>query len=142
MHEFTQRMCAWLVCMLERYGSPSLNRKFSSSHKWLKDLIQSVLDIYLKNLTSHFMFRFPPRTFGKQSPVQCSFQSSWFRKWQWLYCNVAQDASFLVDSYTNWKDATIKFAKHESSDFHKACAEALSSTVHIGDILNKQAVTE
>ena len=108
---------------------------------------------------------FPSRTFGKQSPVQCSFQSGWFGKWQWLHYDVAQDAvrcftcckavkdgrakitgqaegSFLVNGFTNWKDATTKFAKHESSDFHKACAEALSSTVDIGDMLNKQAVTE
>ena len=48
----------------------------------------------------------------------------------------------MVNGFTNWKDATTKFAKHESRDFHKACAEALSSTVDIGDILNKQAVTE
>ena len=53
-----------------------------------------------------------------------------------------REASFLVNGYTNWKDATIKLGKHERSDFHKACAEALSPTVHIGDILNKQAVTE
>ena len=53
-----------------------------------------------------------------------------------------REASFLVNGYTNWKDATIKFGKHEHSDFHKTCAEALTSTVHIGDILNKQAVTE
>ena len=95
---------------------------------------------------------FPPRTFGKQSPVQRMFQNSWFHKWQWLNYNVAQDAvhcfmcckalkdggakitglaedSFLVNGFTNWKDATTKFAKHESSDFHKVCAEALSSTV-------------
>ena len=108
---------------------------------------------------------FPPRTFGKQSPVQRTFQCSWFDKWQWLHYNVAQDAvhcftcckavkdgrakitglaegSFLVNGFTNWKDATTKFAKHESSDFHKVCAEALSSTVDIGDMLNKQAVTE
>lgn len=52
------------------------------------------------------------------------------------------EGSFLVIGFTNWKDATAKFAKHESSDFHKACAEALSSTVDIGDMLNKQAVTE
>ena len=108
---------------------------------------------------------FPSRTFGKQSPVQRSFQPNWFGKWQWLHYDVAQDAvrcftcckavkdgrarisgqaegSFLVNGFTNWKDATTKFAKHESSDFHKACAEALSSTVDIGDMLNKQAVSE
>ena len=52
------------------------------------------------------------------------------------------EGSFLVNGFTNGKDATTKFTKHESSNFHKACAEALSSTVDIGDMLNKQAVTE
>ena len=108
---------------------------------------------------------FPPRRFGKQSPVQRSFQSNWFGKWQWLHFDVARDAvrcftcckavkdgrakitgqaegSFLVNGFTNWKDATTKFTKHENSDFHKVCARALSSTVDIGDMLNKQAVTE
>ena len=52
------------------------------------------------------------------------------------------EGSFLTDGFTNWKNATVKFAKHEHSDFHKACTEALSSTVDIRDMLNKQAVTE
>ena len=52
------------------------------------------------------------------------------------------EGSFLSKGFRNWKDATTKFAKHESSDFHKACAEALSSTIDVGDMLNKQAVTE
>ena len=105
---------------------------------------------------------FPPRTFGKQSPVQRSFQPSWYGKWQWLHYDVAWDAvlcficckavkegrvkvaesSFLTDGFTNWKDDTTKFTKHARSDFHKACTEALLSTVNIGDMLNKQAVTE
>ena len=86
-------------------------------------------------------------------------------KWQSLHYDVAQDAvqcftcckavndgrkkvtgqaegSFLANCFTNWKDATTKFAKHESNDFHKACAEALASTIDIGVMLNKSAVTE
>ena len=108
---------------------------------------------------------FPPRTFGKQCRVQRSFQSSWFAKWQWLHYDVAQDAvrcftcckavkdgrarisgkaeaSFLTNGFTNWKDATAKFAKHECCDFHKTCVQALSSTVDVGDMLDKQASTE
>ena len=108
---------------------------------------------------------FPARKFGKESSVQRSFQASWFDKWQWLHYDITRDValcficckavkdrrvkvskqaegSFLTDGFTNWKDATVKFAKHERSDFHKACTEALSSTVDIRDMLNKQAVTE
>ena len=52
------------------------------------------------------------------------------------------EGSFLMDGFTNLKDATVKFAKNERSNFHKACTEALSSTVDIRDMLNKQAVTK
>ena len=52
------------------------------------------------------------------------------------------EASFLTNGFTNWKDATAKFAKHECSDFHKTCVQALSSTVDIGDMLDKQASAE
>ena len=52
------------------------------------------------------------------------------------------ERSFLVNGFMNRKDVTIKFTQHESSNFHKSCAEALSSIVDIGDTLNKQVVTE
>ena len=108
---------------------------------------------------------FPPRTFGKKNPVQRSFQASWYKKWEWLNYDVSQDcvlcficckavkdgkvsvtklaeSSFLVDGFTNWKDATTKFAKHESSDFHKRCSEALLFRVDVGELLDRQAATE
>ena len=126
--------------------------------------LKDIGDVSTKPYQPHHI-SFPPRRFGKQPPVQRSFQSSWFGKRQWLHYDVAQDAvrcftcckavrdgraiitgqaegSFSVNGFTNLKDATTKFAKHESSNFHKACAEALSSTVDIGDMLNKHAVTE
>ena len=34
---------------------------------------------------------FPPQVFGKQCPVQCLFQSSWFAIRLWLQYNIAQD---------------------------------------------------
>ena len=52
------------------------------------------------------------------------------------------ESSFLADGFTNWKDATTKFAKHESSDFHKRCSEALSFRVDIGELLDRQIATE
>ena len=48
----------------------------------------------------------------------------------------------MINGFTNWKDATAKFAKHECSDFHKTCAQAQSSTVDVEDMLDKQASTE
>ena len=52
------------------------------------------------------------------------------------------EASFLMNGFRNLKDATAKFAKHECSNFHKTCAQALLSTVDVGGILNKQATSE
>ena len=48
----------------------------------------------------------------------------------------------MVKGFTNWKDATSVFAKHESCDFHKLTATALPNRVDVGDILLKQAATE
>ena len=46
------------------------------------------------------------------------------------------EKSFLVSGFSNWKDA-----KHESSDFHKHCVEALSS-VDVGEMLDQQAASD
>ena len=104
---------------------------------------------------------FPFQSFGKSSVVQRSFQASWFHRWKWLHYNMAQDAvrcytcwkavssrrvlvtgkaekNFLVTGFTNWKDASVKFAKHESSDFHKSCIESLTSA-DVGDMLNRES---
>ena len=52
------------------------------------------------------------------------------------------EASFKMNSFTNWKHGTVKFAKQECSDFHKTSTQALSSTVEVGDMLDKQVSTE
>ena len=49
--------------------------------------------------------------------------------------------SFLVIGVTNWKDATVKFQKHENSDFHKHCVESLSSQ-DVGELFNKEVLRE
>ena len=109
--------------------------------------------------------QFPRREFGKSAPVRRSFQATWFNRFKWLHYDVGRDAaycficckavkegkirlasyveeSFLVKGFTNWKDATRIFGKHESSDFHKSTAAALASKVDIADMLSKQAATE
>ena len=84
---------------------------------------------------------FPSRQFGKTKVVSHSFQSKWFDKYKWLHYDEAQDAAycytcrtaeeqgelknkykdsaFISRGYTNWKDGTVSFTKHESSDCHK-----------------------
>ena len=52
------------------------------------------------------------------------------------------ERAFLEKGFTNWKDGTRSFSKHESCDFHKVCAAALASTVDVGDMLSRQAASE
>ena len=54
----------------------------------------------------------------------------------------AAEPAFLVTGFTNWKDATRNFSKHESCDFHKSPAAALASYVDIEDMLSKQYASE
>jgi hypothetical protein len=87
-------------------------------------------------------FKFPQRNFGQKTVVKRSFQSSWFNKWTWLHyvedkdlalcfaCYKAKvenklnwasnaDEAFISKGFSNWKDASVKFANHESSNCHK-----------------------
>ena len=52
------------------------------------------------------------------------------------------EASFLVKGFVNWKDATRVFSRHESCDFHKTAASALSSKSNIADMLSSQVASE
>lgn len=108
---------------------------------------------------------FPSREFGRNSPVRRTFQAGWFNRFKWLHYDLGQDAaycficckavkgrkvrlsfktekSFLVNGFTNWKDATRIFSRHESCEFHKSSAAALSSNVDVSDMLSKQAAAE
>ena len=71
-----------------------------------------------------------------------SFKPSWFEKWPWPQYNesednvlchtcakaslqkkiqwsVSADMAFIAQGFTNWKDATVMFALHQSSKGHK-----------------------
>ena len=50
--------------------------------------------------------------------------------------------AFLVSGFTNWKAATRIFSKHETCDFHRSAAAALTDQVDIGEMLSKQCATE
>ena len=87
---------------------------------------------------------FPKRKCGIKD--RC-FQCNWFEKWSWLhydelneaaYCFTCTkairekkvntgtiDACFVSSGFTNWKDATYAFKRHEVSNAHKAGIEAI-----------------
>lgn len=51
------------------------------------------------------------------------------------------EQSFLVKGFTNWKDATRVFGRHEACDFHKMSASALATKTDVGDMLSKEVAT-
>ena len=89
-------------------------------------------------------FKFPYRQyreFGKQKLVKRAFQHSWFAKWKWLHYEEDMDKAFCYNciqaykedklrasnlelafiskGFNSWKDASVKFKEHESSNCHK-----------------------
>ena len=90
-------------------------------------------------------YSFPPHSFGKAQLENRFFQASWFSCF-WIHYDATEDfafcflcynavkgkkmgltrlseASFLVNGFTNWKDATRVLVKHKSSNFHKSATE-------------------
>ena len=110
-------------------------------------------------------FRFPQREFGKTSVAKRSFQPQWFERWSWLHYDEDKDLAFcftcvvafqnnhlrsvsnleqmfISTGFSNWKDATTKFNKHEASQCHK---EAVLKTItlpattgNVGEMLSSQ----
>ena len=90
-------------------------------------------------------FRFPKRTYGKTTPKMRACQAEYFKTWPWLTYDVEKDVlfchlcvkslrakkmaakradlSYTQKGFTYWKDATIAFKKHASSDCHKEAVE-------------------
>ena len=106
-------------------------------------------------------FKFPLRSFGKTAVVRRSFQSSWFHRWKWIHydatdaafcfscCKAAKqgkikftEGSFITKGFTNWKDASRIFGKHESSDVHKQSTMCISSNTDIAELLSTQHARE
>ena len=94
-------------------------------------------------------FSFPSQKFGKSNVVSRAFQSSWFARWKWLYYDATQDlvfchtcvvatktgkmklggnmkdSIFLFGGFSNCKDATVRFAKHEKTMTHKTAVDLI-----------------
>ena len=48
--------------------------------------------------------------------------------------------AFLTGGFTNWKDTTRQFTKHECCEFHKLVVAALNVRVDIAEMLSKQVM--
>ena len=109
-------------------------------------------------------FKFPQRSFSVKYPVKRSFQASWFANRTWLHydetndlafchvCLVAYkdgklksntiDKAFIVNGYSNWKDASVSFRKNESSNCHRESVLKVvtlpNTTEDIGETLSTQ----
>ena len=107
-------------------------------------------------------FTFPIHSFGKKQVVQRSFKPTWFDKWNRIHYNEALDAtfchvyagaeeegklkanskdlSFIQKGFTNWKDATEGFRRHEQSKCHQDAVQVMTvlpRTVRdIGELLS------
>ena len=98
-------------------------------------------------------FSFP----GNKNPVDHAFQPMWFNKWPWLHYNEKTDSAFcfmcneirkvnlffICTGFTNWKDATSVFRKHEASEcHHHAAIEAVvvlpATTRDVAEILSEE----
>ena len=102
-------------------------------------------------------FKFPQRSFGpkKKNKVKRSFQSSWFANRMWLhygeandlaYCHVRMGAYrdrklnssnlekvFILNGFSNWKDAIVAFKKHDSSRCHRDSVRGQNSMFVLSD---------
>lgn len=122
--------------------------------------------IYRPNQPSSF--NFPKKTFGQTKTVQRSFQPQWFKSWTWLHYDELRDLCFcyiciqahaekkissgyidqcfISRGFSNWKDATSVFKKHDQSKCHREALERTvtlpKSTKDIGETLSERHANE
>ena len=114
-------------------------------------------------------FKFPKHSFGLKMVVSQASQETWFSRWSWLhyveendtaYCfNCVKayqqnqlhslsslESMYISDGFTNWKEVSIRFPKHEASNCHKEAVlktTTLPATTHdIGKSLSSQFAAE
>ena len=110
-------------------------------------------------------FTFPQHEFGQKKVTKRSFQAKWLSKWPWLhysekltaffcfYCITAYsqnklhgvanlERTYISLGFTNWKEATSRFASHEGSRCHKDALLTMvtlpATTCDIAENLSKQ----
>ena len=111
-------------------------------------------------------YEFPKRSFGHTNPTMRAFQGSWFSKWPWLHYDASldlafcftcakteeqgklrsgnRDPSFLSKGFSNWKNGTESFKRHEKSKCHSEAVEVMvilpKATQNIADSLSAGVV--
>ena len=102
----------------------------------------SIMDIQVPPIPNQpKIFRFSPLTFGVKKTEQSSFQLSWFDSRPWLHYDEGKDLAFchlcmmayrdgklrslnlgkafIINGFSNWKDARVSLIKQESSKCHQ-----------------------
>ena len=105
-------------------------------------------------------YYYPKRKFGQTRVVSRSFQAKWYKDWPWLHyvtetdsllcytCATAvqqrklsssttcrMDEAFVSRGFSNWKNPTVSFKKHECSDCHLNATEVMIKfPAQVGDI--------
>ena len=98
-------------------------------------------------------FTFPKQSYGKAKITNRAFQQKWLERWRWLHydsvgdkvfcylCIMALktgkmkphgniDEAFVVQVYSNWKDASGDkggFSSHECSSVHKRAVKVIKT---------------
>lgn len=114
------------------------------------------------------LFVYPKRSFGQKKVVSRPFQPAWYQSWPWLhydeekdavFCHLcvqglkqrkitagSADAAFVSKGFSNWKDATGSFRKHDSCNCHKEAVEKMitlpATTKDIGETLSELHASE
>lgn len=104
-------------------------------------------------------FRFPQRSFGNKNPVKRSFQLLGLVKERGCtdlgFCHVCLvafkegklksntiDKAFIVNGFSNWKDVSVAFRKHDPSSCHRESVLKVltlpKTTEDIGETLSTQ----
>ena len=109
-------------------------------------------------------FRFAQRSYGIKEPGQRSFQPSWFDSRPWMHYDESQDRAFchlcmlayrdrklrnlnldkayILNGYSNGKEACVSFRKHEASKCHQESVLKVESLPKaFGDIGEKMSKT-
>ena len=103
---------------------------------------------------------------SKKNPVKRCFRPVWFDTFKWLHCmetsdsvtchyctsaieqrkitfSKCQEDAFIKDpGYSNWKEASTRFAKHEKSNFHKEAVLKLMPSMRPIDELMYNAIVK
>ena len=60
-------------------------------------------------------FKFPLREFGRKTIVKRAFQSTWFKRWNWLHYDESQDVAFCFPCLKAFKEKKLTGANPDKA---------------------------